>query len=148
MRQFPDEIPKAAVCNSWKEIAAYLGRGVRTVQRWEHDLQLPVHRPKGKDRSAVLAFPAELDRWLMGTPLRNQVTGRAGGESRTALVRQSRDLRARANRLLLAAHEKAQSQHLQAEILSKKLEGMITRLWGLAGPRNSTALPPGRLLRG
>jgi hypothetical protein len=50
--------------NSWKEIAAYLGRGVRTAQRWERDLRLPVRRPRGKDRSAVIAFTNELDCWL------------------------------------------------------------------------------------
>src|ERR1041385_1511743 len=30
--------------DSWKAIAAYLGRGVRTVQRWEREEGLPVHR--------------------------------------------------------------------------------------------------------
>jgi hypothetical protein len=52
------------VLNSWKEVAAYLGRGVRTVQRWERELRLPVRRPRGKSRSAVIAFKTELDRWL------------------------------------------------------------------------------------
>jgi hypothetical protein len=59
------------ILNSWKEIASYLGRGVRTVQRWERDLGLPVHRPKGKDRSAVVAFSEELDKWLQQTPVRS-----------------------------------------------------------------------------
>jgi hypothetical protein len=58
------------VLNSWKEIASYVGRGVRTVQRWEANLGLPVHRPKGKTRSAVLAFAEELDAWLRHTPVR------------------------------------------------------------------------------
>jgi len=53
--------------NSWKEVAIYLGRGVRTVQRWEIDLGLPVRRPRGKPRSAVIAFKAELDSWLTGS---------------------------------------------------------------------------------
>jgi phage terminase Nu1 subunit (DNA packaging protein) len=56
------------VLNSWKEIAEYMGRGVRTVQRWEQELGLPVRRPRGKDRSAVLALKPELDRWLHNTP--------------------------------------------------------------------------------
>jgi hypothetical protein len=30
--------------DSWKEIAAYLKRGVTTVQRWERTEGLPVHR--------------------------------------------------------------------------------------------------------
>jgi hypothetical protein len=56
------------VLNSWKEVAAYLGRGVRTVQRWEHDLALPVRRPRGKERSAVIALKPVLDRWLHEVP--------------------------------------------------------------------------------
>lgn len=59
----------AELLNSWKEIATYVGRGVRTVQRWEANLGMPVHRPKGKDRSAVLAFAEELDAWLRHTPV-------------------------------------------------------------------------------
>ena len=54
----------AQVLNSWKEIAQYLGRAVRTVQRWEQELGLPVRRPRRKKRSAVIAVPAELDAWL------------------------------------------------------------------------------------
>jgi hypothetical protein len=54
----------AELINSWKEIAAYLRRGIRTVQRWELDLGLPVHRRRGKARSAVNAFKSELDTWM------------------------------------------------------------------------------------
>jgi CheY-like chemotaxis protein len=48
---------------SWKEVAMYVGRGVRTVQRWEH-LGLPVHRPGNGDRSAVFVLVAELEHWM------------------------------------------------------------------------------------
>jgi hypothetical protein len=58
----------ADVLNSWKEVAVYLGRGVRTVQRWESDLGLPVRRPRGKSRSAIIALKPEIDRWLRGVP--------------------------------------------------------------------------------
>lgn len=51
------------ILNGWKEIANHLGRGVRTVQRWEQ-FGLPVRRPKGTDRSAVLALSEELDAWV------------------------------------------------------------------------------------
>jgi len=51
------------VLGSWKEIANYLGKGVRTVQRWERCSGLPVHRPSGSSKGVVLAFPAELDKW-------------------------------------------------------------------------------------
>jgi CHAT domain-containing protein len=56
------------VLNSWKEVADYLGRGVRTVQRWERDLNLPVRRPRGTERSAVIALKQELDHWLLQSP--------------------------------------------------------------------------------
>lgn len=48
--------------NGWKEIAAHLGKGVRTVQRWEHQYGLPVHR-LGVDAEVVFAFRSEIDDW-------------------------------------------------------------------------------------
>lgn len=49
---------------SWKEIAQYLGKGVRTVQRWEQLIGLPVRRPNGHVKGVVLAFSDELDTWM------------------------------------------------------------------------------------
>jgi CheY-like chemotaxis protein len=49
--------------NSWKEIARYVGRSERTVQRWERQCGFPVRRPAGKMRSAVIAIPSEIQVW-------------------------------------------------------------------------------------
>src|SRR5712664_2878800 len=49
---------------SWKEIAAHLGREVRTVQRWETTEGLPVHRHEHQKKSTVYAYPSELDEWV------------------------------------------------------------------------------------
>jgi Tfp pilus assembly protein PilF len=49
--------------DSWKEIAAYLGRSERTVRRWEDKEGLPVHRLHHDKRGSVYAFAAELDAW-------------------------------------------------------------------------------------
>lgn len=57
------------VLSGWKEVANYLHVGVRTAQRWESDLGLPVRRPRGRKRSAVLADGHELDLWLRSRPL-------------------------------------------------------------------------------
>ncbi len=54
----------SAVLSSWKEIAAYLGKGVRTVQRWERELALPVRRPVAHNKRIVIAVPDELNTWL------------------------------------------------------------------------------------
>jgi TolB-like protein/tetratricopeptide (TPR) repeat protein len=55
---------------SWKEIAAYLERDVRTVQRWARDRRLPVHRLPGGPRPRVFSLRPELDAWLQGGPSR------------------------------------------------------------------------------
>jgi tetratricopeptide (TPR) repeat protein len=49
---------------SWKEIAAYLGRSERTCRRWETEFELPVHRMDGSARGSVFAYKSELDRWM------------------------------------------------------------------------------------
>lgn len=53
--------------DSWKEIADYLGRDVRTAMRWAKSQQLPVRRVGGHGRS-VFAFTNEIDAWLAGNP--------------------------------------------------------------------------------
>ena len=50
------------ILSSWKEIAIFLGKGVRTVQRWENCSGLPIHRPSGI-RGSVFAYRTELDEW-------------------------------------------------------------------------------------
>jgi hypothetical protein len=55
----------SAVLSSWKDIARYLGKGVRTVQRWERHLGLPVRRPVGaSQKSAVVVCRGDVDAWL------------------------------------------------------------------------------------
>ena len=56
-------MPGELLLNSWKEIAHYVGRSERTVQRWEKQCGFPVRRPAGKMRSAVIALPAEIQAW-------------------------------------------------------------------------------------
>jgi Tol biopolymer transport system component len=56
--------------DSWKEIANYLSRDVRTVARWEENEGLPVYR-HAKSRlkgSAVYAYKSEIDAWLKKKP--------------------------------------------------------------------------------
>ena len=51
--------------DSWKAIALYLDRDVRSVQRWEHERGLPVYRVPGLKGGAVFAYAGELDAWLL-----------------------------------------------------------------------------------
>jgi TolB-like protein/Tfp pilus assembly protein PilF len=49
--------------DSWKEIAAYLKKDVRTVQRWEKSSDLPVRRLTHGKQGTVFAYKADLDVW-------------------------------------------------------------------------------------
>jgi len=97
------------ILNSWKEIANYLGRGVRTVQRWETNLGLPVHRPAGRDHSTVLAFSNELDEWLNSRPVRQALPLASDLASSTVPLSEMRALLTR------------------AEVLMEKLESVLSR---------------------
>jgi hypothetical protein len=57
------------IISGWKDIANYLGKGVRTVQRYERELGLPIRRPAGKRVGSVIATKAELDGWITASPL-------------------------------------------------------------------------------
>ena len=105
-----DEMVERRILNSWKEIASYLGRGVRTVQRWEANLGLPIHRPSGRDHSAVLAFSNEMDQWLDSRPLRQSLLG--VGESPSISNFPASEIQALLSR---------------AEVLLEKLESVLSR---------------------
>jgi Tol biopolymer transport system component len=55
--------------DSWKEIAAYLGRDVTTVQRWEKREGMPVHRHLHDKIGSVYTSRAELDAWTRSRKL-------------------------------------------------------------------------------
>jgi TolB-like protein/Flp pilus assembly protein TadD len=68
--------------DSWKEIAAYLGRDVTTVQRWEKRESMPVHRHLHDKRGSVYALVPELEEWLQS---RRRHLGEEQGEKEEEL---------------------------------------------------------------
>src|SRR5262252_967934 len=62
---------------SWKDIAAYFRRDVRTVQRWEQTDGLPIHRHKRAHRPIPYAYKSELDTWWTGRSERDEPAARA-----------------------------------------------------------------------
>jgi TolB-like protein/Tfp pilus assembly protein PilF len=73
---------------SWREIAAYLRRDVRTVQRWEKTEGLPVRRRRDRELETVYALKAELDSWREGRqPSRtSEASSPAAAKSRRRLA--------------------------------------------------------------
>jgi Tol biopolymer transport system component len=65
--------PQEPQLESWKEIAAYLKRDVRTVIRWEKSEGLPVHRQMHQARGSVFAYASELEAWKRSRELRLSV---------------------------------------------------------------------------
>jgi tetratricopeptide (TPR) repeat protein len=70
MSSGPRELPPGASVpgsdgrlDSWKEIAAYLRRSVRSARRWEKKEGLPVRRHAHGKGDSVYAFKADLDGW-------------------------------------------------------------------------------------
>jgi tetratricopeptide (TPR) repeat protein len=63
----PDPAPRLGAgpdrLDSWKEIAKYLKREVRTVQMWEKKEGLPVHRHFHNHLGTVFAFRSEIEAW-------------------------------------------------------------------------------------
>ncbi len=66
MKREAEAPPQSGRLESWKEIASYLRRGARTVQRWEREEGLPVHRLQHDKLGSVYAYPSELDAWFQG----------------------------------------------------------------------------------
>jgi hypothetical protein len=77
-----------SVLSSWKDIANHLGKGVRTVQRWELERGLPVRRPHGHtSKSAVLLYRDEADAWMAKQHFSPDVKAQASGRSIVPLRR-------------------------------------------------------------
>ncbi len=70
----PSLLKPRQVLQSWKEIASYLRVTVRTVQRWEKESGLPVHRQGTGQKARVLAYADEIDDWMTGHQAERQGT--------------------------------------------------------------------------
>lgn len=73
---------------SWKAIARYIGRSVRTARRWEAEEGMPVHRQMHKAQGTVYAIRDELDRWRDGraVPTRGMVESLAPARRKVGSV--------------------------------------------------------------
>lgn len=120
------------ILNSWKEIAVYLQAGIRTLQRWELELGMPIHRFTNGSHSRVFAFAKELDLW--------RISRAEPKESRRELHRQSTvkamELRIRARELC------AESRALQREVSSQltRLQNRVAHLWKISAFANARRL--------
>jgi hypothetical protein len=90
---------RASVLSDWRLIGRYLGKSVRTVQRWERELGLPVRRIHGGPKSAVIAVPAEIDAWVQACKFHVEGAGSSRSERMMLLLQAVRELRAENQKL-------------------------------------------------
>src|SRR5205814_2457126 len=72
--------------DSWKEIANYLRRDVRTVQRWEKKEGLPVYRHQHDKLGSVFAYQTELAAWFKSRQHTTAATEKEDGKIRLAVL--------------------------------------------------------------
>jgi len=109
--------PPPRVLNGWKEIANYLGRGIRTAQRYEEQLNLPVGRVQGKLRGSVIAFPNDLDAWLKQSCTRDaRLTNIQDSRGWMALQVQQETIRKLRANLRVLQEKIANGQQIMAKI--------------------------------
>lgn len=110
--------------DSWKEIAHFLKRDVRTVQRWEKDEALPVHRHQHHNRSSVFAFEEELECWLEKDPGRFQENPRLHRFTKYWLPALSGFLTLLAVTLLLTSRETLTALQTEVDPFPKPVTGL------------------------
>lgn len=67
--------------DSWKAIAIYLKRDVRTVQRWEATEGLPIHRHQHSKYGSVYAYQSEIEAWWKARPMASRLRQPDAGRS-------------------------------------------------------------------
>jgi hypothetical protein len=150
-----EEATNRRILNGWKQISSHIDRGVRTAQRWEVLLGMPVHRPALKDRSAVIAFSDELESWLSRTPtdVRNEcvamdnhgtnVNGQRNErllralDNMSTLVRQSCDLLSQVQTLQEQLRRSRKSRRVASRTIASRTIASRTRVRVGSAPRRS-----------
>src|SRR5579859_1384803 len=101
--------------DSWKDIAAYLGKDVTTAMRYARERALPVHRvPGNAKRQTVYAYSQEIDDWLLGRATRDLGLG-TGEEQKAEGGRQKAEEGTRDRGLGAGEEQKAEGGTQKAE---------------------------------
>jgi Tol biopolymer transport system component len=132
-----DSITDETPLESWKEIAAYVQRDVRTAKRWEKSEGLPVHRHHHLSRSSVYAYPSELEAW--------RVNRKPTAESAPSTWWRPAPAFASTGVLAMALMMAGGGPHVGAPV--QAADGIVTRLvWSGADAGGESISPDGRYL--
>jgi hypothetical protein len=141
------------VLTCWKDVAEYLNKGVRTVQRLE-SRGLPIRRPADlAHKCSIIAYPSELDAWMeahfphssswkQNMP-KSGVSGLETGSAGLEEVRIGREALTKEETRALPPRAQAYIEHLEREVArlnaSTEIKGTRPKLppagLTLVGPR-------------
>jgi len=118
--------------DSWKEIAAYVKRTVRTAQRWEEHEGLPVRRLVHSRVASIYAFKCELDAWwesrcVVPTDESRDVSGRNSEFSNVGKGRKTLTLLIRIEIVEDAGHAHSSGSELARQFVSNGIAVMDRR---------------------
>jgi|SRR5579862_2598348 len=116
------KITQIEILSGWKDIANYLGQGVRTVQRYERDLGLPVRRTAGRCKGAVIATKAEIDAWISARPLRQGLNRSLPASNNTEIFEAFRNQLADLHRLRVEAAQLRTEMRASRQALKMSIE--------------------------
>jgi hypothetical protein len=117
---------RSEILSGWKDIANYLGKAVRTVQRYEYELGLPVHRPAGRLRGSVIAAKSDLDAWAVSRPTRDIPVLMDSNHDPSALLDQLKTKLAEFKRLREETAESRQALAKSRKVLRESLASTAT----------------------
>lgn len=117
---------------SWKEIAAFLKRGTRTVQRWEREEGLPVYRLAHEKLGSVYAYAAELEAWRSKRGCEGAAVGAGAAAGPRVAVLPLADM----------SPEKDESQFCEG--LAEEIVHALGHIAGLRVASGRSPLPAGR----
>jgi hypothetical protein len=121
---------KLEIISGWKDIANYLQKGVRTVQRYEREIGLPVRRPAGRSTGSVMATKAELDGWVAASPIRNAFQLPQTPVDNAAPLREFRQHVTELHRLREETKELRAAVRTSLELLQRNLRSVLPDLPG------------------
>ncbi len=81
-----ENINNRQILSTWKEISSYLDRNIRTCQRWEKEMGLPVFRMEDSIRASVFAYRDEIDEWLHNRTKNNEIGKKTFFERKGAVI--------------------------------------------------------------
>ncbi len=108
--------------DSWKEIASYFRREVRTVQLWEKREGLPVHRHFHKQLGSVFAFRSELDAW------NEQVSLKGGGHPEAATQLKTKAAPGRITLRVEPLHNQTRGEQSLCSAITAKTVALLDQL--------------------